>query len=100
MDRIRIKGGRSLQGSVPISGSKNASLPILAAAILIDGPILLRNVPHLKDIDNMLRILARLGVAYHRNPDGTLEVEARDKTVYQAPYDLVRTMRASFVVLG
>ncbi len=100
MDRIRIKGGRGLHGSVRISGSKNASLPILAAALLVDGPILLRNVPRLKDIDNMLRILARLGVWHQRNPDGSLEVQARDKTVYQAPYDLVSTMRASFVVLG
>ena len=100
MDRIRIRGGRSLQGSVDISGSKNASLPILAASILVDGPILLRNVPYLKAIDNMLRILGYLGVRYQRNPDGTLELEVRDRTMHQAPYDLVRTMRASFVVLG
>ena len=100
VDRIRIRGGRSLQGSVDISGSKNASLPILAASILVDGPILLRNVPYLKDIDNMLRILGHLGVRHQRNPDGTLELEVRDRTMHQAPYDLVRTMRASFVVLG
>lgn len=100
MDRIRIRGGRGLHGSVRVSGSKNSSLPILAATLLVDGPVLLRNVPRLKDIDNMLRILARLGVVHHWREDGALEVESRDKTIYTAPYDLVRTMRASFVVIG
>ncbi|MCA8944150.1 MAG: UDP-N-acetylglucosamine 1-carboxyvinyltransferase [Planctomycetes bacterium] len=100
MDRIRIRGGRELRGSVAISGSKNAALPILAAALVVDGPILLRNVPRLKDIDNMCRILASLGVRSDWQADGSLELEAVDKTQYCAPYDLVRTMRASFVVLG
>jgi len=100
VDRIRIKGGRELQGSVSISGSKNAVLPILASTILIDGPVLLRNVPRLKDVDGMCRILFRIGIRTHRRPNGDLEVEAVDKTRYKAPYDLVRTMRASFVMLG
>lgn len=100
MDRIRIRGGRQLRGSVTISGSKNAALPILAASLLVDGPIVLRNVPRLKDIDNMCRILAALGVRSERQKDGALVLEAIDKTQYCAPYDLVRTMRASFVVLG
>jgi UDP-N-acetylglucosamine 1-carboxyvinyltransferase len=100
VDRIRIRGGRGLKGSVRVSGSKNATLPILAAVLLIEGPVLLRNVPRLTDVDNMLRILGRLGVLWHWNEDGSLEVEARDKTLYLAPYDLVRTMRASFVLLG
>jgi len=100
MDRIRIRGGCGLGGTVRTSGSKNAALPILAASLLIDGPTLLRNVPRLKDIDNMLRILQRLGVKHRWTDDGSLEVRAVDKTVYTAPYDLVRTMRASFVVLG
>jgi UDP-N-acetylglucosamine 1-carboxyvinyltransferase len=100
LDRIRIKGGRELRGTVRISGSKNAALPILAATLMVDGPVLLRNVPHLKDIDNMCRILERLGMCCRWTGDGGLEVSARDKTVYQAPYDLVRTMRASFVMLG
>ena len=100
MDRIRIKGGRELRGDVRISGSKNAALPILAATLLVDGPVLLRNVPRLKDVDSMCRILERLGVRSERRPNGDLEVEAIDKTVYKAPYDLVRTMRASFVMLG
>jgi len=100
MDRIRIRGGRGLHGTVNVSGSKNAALPMLAATLLVDGPVLLRNVPRLKDIDNMLRILQRLGVKHRWTDDGSLEVRAVDKTVYAAPYDLVRTMRASFVVLG
>jgi len=100
VDRIRIKGGRELSGTVTISGSKNAALPILAATLMVDGPVLLRNVPRLKDIDNMCRILQRVGMNCHWTPTGELEVAAKDKTHYQAPYDLVRTMRASFVMLG
>ena len=100
LDRIRIRGGRGLGGSVRVSGSKNGALPILAASLLIDGPVLLRNVPRLTDVLNLLRILERLGVQYTWLDDSTLEIEAKDKTVYTAPYDLVRTMRASFVVLG
>lgn len=100
MDRIRIRGGRGLGGTVRVSGSKNGALPILAASLLIDGPVLLRNVPRLTDVDNLLRILARLGVWHQWRDDGALEIEAKDKTIYTAPYDLVRTMRASFVVLG
>ena len=100
MDRIRIRGGRGLRGSVRVSGSKNGALPILAAALLIDGPIVLRNMPRLTDVENLLRILGRLGVWHQWGEDGTLELEAKDKTLYVAPYDLVRTMRASFLVLG
>ncbi|MEC7584077.1 MAG: UDP-N-acetylglucosamine 1-carboxyvinyltransferase [Planctomycetota bacterium] len=100
MDRIRIRGGRDLGGSVRVSGSKNGALPILAATLLIDGPVVLRNVPRLTDVLNMLRILERLGVCHEWRDDGSLEIESRDKTLYEAPYDLVRTMRASFVVLG
>lgn len=100
MDRIRIRGGRQLGGTVSVSGSKNGALPILAASLLVDGPILLRNMPQLTDIMNLLRILGKLGVVHNWLPDGSLEIEARDKTLYTAPYDLVRTMRASFVVLG
>ncbi|MBL9079999.1 MAG: UDP-N-acetylglucosamine 1-carboxyvinyltransferase [Planctomycetes bacterium] len=100
MDRIRIRGGRDLRGTVRVSGSKNGALPILAASLLVDGPIRLRNMPRLTDVENLLRILGRLGVVHQWHDDGSLELEAKDKTVYTAPYDLVRTMRASFVVLG
>lgn len=101
MDRIRIKGGRQLHGDVRISGSKNATLPILAATILVDGPVLLRNVPQLKDVQQMCRILRGLGVECTPLDNGRdLAVEAVDKTRKKVPYDLVRTMRASFVTLG
>ena len=100
MDRIRIRGGRELSGEITVSGSKNASLPILAATLLVDGPVILRNVPRLKDIAVMTYLLERLGVRVERLPDGGLRVEAVDKTLYEAPYDLVRKMRGSFVVLG
>jgi UDP-N-acetylglucosamine 1-carboxyvinyltransferase len=100
MDRIRIHGGRDLRGEVRISGSKNSSLPILAATLLVDGPVLLRNVPHLKDIGNMCRILQHLGVRNERQSDGSLLMEVIDHEPFCAPYDLVRTMRASFVCLG
>ncbi len=100
MDRIRIRGGRELHGTIDVSGSKNSALPILAATILLDGPVLLRNVPRLKDIAVMIDLLQRLGVRMEWQPDGALRAEAIDKTFYEAPYDLVRRMRASFVVLG
>jgi UDP-N-acetylglucosamine 1-carboxyvinyltransferase len=100
LDRIRIRGGRGLRGTVRVSGSKNGALPILAASLLVDGPIVLRNMPRLKDVENLLRILGKLGVVHEWREDGALVLEAKDKTVYVAPYDLVRTMRASFVVLG
>lgn len=100
MDRIRVIGGRSLAGTVTTSGSKNSALPILAATLLVDGPMLLRNVPRLTDIDNMLRILELLGVRVGRRQNGDLELEVVDKTLSTAPYGLVRTMRASFFVLG
>ncbi|MEO0479490.1 MAG: UDP-N-acetylglucosamine 1-carboxyvinyltransferase [Planctomycetota bacterium] len=100
MDRIRIRGGRDLRGPIRVSGSKNAALPILAASLLVEGRVLLRNVPFLKDIDNMCRILERLGVRTERLADGGLYLETVDPEIIEAPYDLVRTMRASFVCLG
>ncbi|MEM7198696.1 MAG: UDP-N-acetylglucosamine 1-carboxyvinyltransferase [Planctomycetota bacterium] len=100
MDRIRIRGGRELNGSVSVSGSKNAALPLLAATLLTDESVLLRNVPRLKDIEVMIDLLSRLGMRFEWESDGALRAHALDKTLYEAPYDLVRRMRASFVVLG
>jgi UDP-N-acetylglucosamine 1-carboxyvinyltransferase len=100
METFVIEGGQPLSGTVRAAGNKNGALPILAASLLIDGPILLRNMPRLTDVENLLRILGKLGVVHRWGADGTLELEAKDKTLYEAPYDLVRTMRASFVVLG
>ena len=100
MDRIRIHGGRALHGTVQASGSKNAALPILAATLLVDGEVVLQGVPQLRDIENMIRLLQRLGMRVERRDNGDLYCVAKDKTLYEAPYDLVSTMRASFVVLG
>ena len=84
MDRIRIRGGRDLRRAVPISGSKNAALPIVAATILCDGPVVLRNVPQLKDIETMLHILRQLGVDNHREADGSLYFEVVDACIRDA----------------
>jgi len=100
MDKIRLQGGRRLEGRVWVSGSKNASLPILAASLLVDGPVWLENVPDLKDIDGMLHMLNLLGVRSEREADGALRVETVDESGIEAPYHLVRTMRASFCLLG
>ncbi|MCB9880738.1 MAG: UDP-N-acetylglucosamine 1-carboxyvinyltransferase [Planctomycetes bacterium] len=100
MEMIRIRGGATLSGSVSVSGSKNASLPILAACLLIDGPVILDGVPHLRDVDSMLQLLENLGVAWTRQADDSLLLEVQDDHEVRAPYHLVRTMRASFCLLG
>jgi UDP-N-acetylglucosamine 1-carboxyvinyltransferase len=100
MDKIRVVGGRSLEGTVRISGAKNASLPELCAALLTDQSIVLRNVPEVRDIRTLGRVLAALGAEVEFRIGGTVEVRARDLTSIEAPYDLVKTMRASVLVLG
>jgi UDP-N-acetylglucosamine 1-carboxyvinyltransferase len=99
MDKIVIKGGIPLKGSVSISGSKNASLPIMVAALLAPGKSILSNVPPLNDINTMGRLLAILGAKVDRKDD-TVTIDPAGLSKYEAPYDLVRTMRASFLVLG
>ncbi len=100
MDKLRIRGGRPLHGEVTISGAKNAALPILCASLLTQEKLILDNVPRLRDIGTTLRLLERLGVTY-RNGDSTrVELDASDITSREAPYDLVKTMRASILVLG
>lgn len=99
MDRLVIRGGARLRGEVSVSGAKNAVLPAMAAALLADGAVKLRNVPSLKDVDTMARLLKRLG-ADVRVAEGEASVSAAGLSNPEAPYDLVRTMRASFVVLG
>jgi len=99
MDKILIQGGRKLQGSVQISGAKNAALPILAAALLCDGNNTFTNVPDLKDIQSTLALLTHLGVRC-RMEDHTAHVDAGGLNNHEAPYDLVRKMRASILVLG
>jgi len=100
LDRILIRGGAQLKGDVSISGAKNAALPILAATVLCDGPVVLENVPNLVDIDSMDRILCCFGAETKREVGGIFRVDPRTLRWYEAPYDLVRKMRASFFVLG
>ncbi len=100
MDRFSIRGGVPLRGTVPISGSKNSTLALMAAALLTDDEVVLENVPRLRDVETMIRILEQLGVGVHWDGDGRLCVEKGSPTSTDAPYDLVRTMRASFMVLG
>jgi UDP-N-acetylglucosamine 1-carboxyvinyltransferase len=100
MDRIRIVGGRPLEGTVRLSGAKNASLPELCAALLTDAPVVLTNVPEVQDIRTMGRVLESLGGDVEFRVGGTVELKARAVTSVEAPYDLVKTMRASVLVLG
>ncbi|HVO11556.1 MAG TPA: UDP-N-acetylglucosamine 1-carboxyvinyltransferase [Vicinamibacteria bacterium] len=100
MDRIRIVGGRPLEGTVRLSGAKNASLPDLCAALLTDGPVVLTNVPEVRDTRTMGRVLEALGAAVDFRVGGTVEVKACTVSSVEAPYDLVKTMRASVLVLG
>jgi UDP-N-acetylglucosamine 1-carboxyvinyltransferase len=100
MDKLRITGGEPLDGSVRISGAKNAALPILAGTLLATRPATIRNVPHLRDVTTTLALLQTLGVRVTVGPDLTVEVDASAPTSYKAPYELVKTMRASILVLG
>lgn len=100
LEKLVIEGGKSLNGTVRISGAKNAALPILAATLLADGPCRIKNVPDLRDIDTSLKILKELGSKYERGKNGDITTEVVDESSHFAPYDLVRTMRASIVVLG
>lgn len=100
MDRLIINGGRQLEGAIPVSGSKNATLPIaVAAAILADSASVIHNVPNLNDIDSLCAVLEVLG-ATTKLENSTLYIEPGDRVAYEAPYDLVRKMRASIYVLG
>ncbi|NNC63386.1 MAG: UDP-N-acetylglucosamine 1-carboxyvinyltransferase [Gammaproteobacteria bacterium] len=100
MDRLEIRGGQRLEGEVYVSGAKNAALPILAAALLGDGPVMLEKVPHLNDVTTTVKLLRRLGVEIIFHDGVRLEVDARGVNDLVAPYELVKTMRASILVLG
>src|SRR3989338_6802833 len=99
MDKLVIEGGRALEGTVQISGAKNACLPILAAALLSDEKSIIRNVPALKDMSTMLKILRHLGVKAEQDKD-RITIDPKGYKRYPAPYELVSTMRASICVLG
>ena len=100
MDTFVIHGGPRLKGLVEISGSKNAALPILAAALLADGPSILRHVPDLADIRHMAVLLGELGAEVERDESGAMTLRVADESKSHARYDLVRKMRASICVLG
>ncbi|MGC6247258.1 UDP-N-acetylglucosamine 1-carboxyvinyltransferase [Bisgaard Taxon 45] len=100
MQKFRVYGQSRLRGSVNISGAKNAALPILFAAILAEEPVKLTNVPELKDIDTTLKILRKLGVLVERDTEGTVHLDASKIDHFVAPYELVKTMRASIWALA
>jgi len=99
MDKLQITGGRALAGEITISGAKNAALPILCASLLTSDAVELDNVPDLKDISTTLTLLARMGVTFER-PANRVSLQAAQLDSLEAPYDLVKTMRASILVLG
>jgi len=100
VDKLRITGGRPLSGEVRVSGAKNAALPIMAAALLTEQPLALENLPRLMDVRTMARLLAQMGVDVGAQEDGRLELRAGDIREPVAAYELVKTMRASVLVLG
>ena len=100
MDKLLIEGGTTLSGNVTISGAKNAALPILAGTLLATGKVVVSNVPHLKDVTTMLSLLQMMGVQVTVDDYLTVEIDASEVTSREAPYDLVKTMRASILVLG
>ena len=100
MQKLRINGGYSLNGEVNISGSKNAALPIMAACLLCSEEVALDNIPALRDINTMIRLITYMGVEISKTSDNTLKINAHRIKEKFAPYDLVKTMRASILVLG
>jgi UDP-N-acetylglucosamine 1-carboxyvinyltransferase len=100
VDKLVIQGDRRLDGELRISGAKNAALPILAATLLADEPVTIRNLPHLHDITTMIELLGCMGVALTVDEKLSIEVDATVITEFSAPYELVKTMRASILVLG
>jgi UDP-N-acetylglucosamine 1-carboxyvinyltransferase len=100
MDKLQIHGGIPLEGEIRISGSKNATLPILAACLLADGPVTVANVPHLQDVTTMIELLGFMGVSVTVDERMCIEVDASSIRQHFAPYQLVKTMRASILVLG
>jgi UDP-N-acetylglucosamine 1-carboxyvinyltransferase len=100
MNKLIIKGGIPLSGEVRISGSKNAVLPILAGTLLVDSPVIVRNVPHLHDVTTTMELLGRMGVSLTIGEKMSIEVDPSTLESTFAPYELVKTMRASILVLG
>ena len=100
MNKLLIAGGRPLNGQIHVSGAKNAALPIMCAALLSPDPLALSNVPSLMDVATMAKLLAQMGVEVERSPEGRMTLRAQSIGNPEAPYEMVRTMRASILVLG
>jgi UDP-N-acetylglucosamine 1-carboxyvinyltransferase len=100
VDKLLITGGATLSGKVSISGAKNAALPILAGTLLATRPVTVRNVPHLKDVTTTIALLQTMGVKVTIDEQTNVEVDAAEVSRLEAPYELVKTMRASILVLG
>jgi len=100
MEKLIIKGNNPLNGEIKISGAKNAALPILAASLLSDSPIQISNIPHLQDVTTIVSLLGQMGVRITLDERSNIEVNANKLESFHAPYELVRTMRASVLVLG
>jgi UDP-N-acetylglucosamine 1-carboxyvinyltransferase len=100
LDKLQIRGGVPLDGDVRISGAKNATLPILAGALLADGPVTIGNVPHLQDVTTMIELLGRMGAGVTVDERMRIEVDPTTTRETFAPYELVKTMRAAILVLG
>ncbi|MCK5339747.1 MAG: UDP-N-acetylglucosamine 1-carboxyvinyltransferase, partial [Desulfobulbaceae bacterium] len=100
MDKLVIEGGHPLHGEISISGAKNAALPLIAATLLAPGEYRLRNVPDLRDTRTILVLLETFGVTWKRDEEDVLRINSENLTGCEASYDLVKTMRASVLVLG
>ena len=100
MNKILVTGGKPLKGDVAVSGAKNSALPLMAASLLTPEPLRLSNVPHLKDIETMKELLMGLGVEVVGPSKGEMKLRAAQVVNTEAPYELVKTMRASVLVLG
>ncbi|MFZ9554611.1 MAG: UDP-N-acetylglucosamine 1-carboxyvinyltransferase [Limnohabitans sp.] len=100
MDKLLIRGGRTLHGMVEVAGAKNAALPELCAALLTDQPVVFDNVPRLQDVSTMLKLLTNMGVRVERTEHGQVSLDASALERAEAPYELVKTMRASVLALG
>ncbi|MBX9817011.1 MAG: UDP-N-acetylglucosamine 1-carboxyvinyltransferase, partial [Burkholderiaceae bacterium] len=100
MDKLLIRGGNTLQGEVLISGAKNAALPELCATLLTAEPVTLLNVPRLQDVSTMLTLIRNMGVLVEQGADGSVHINAGPLSAPEAPYELVKTMRASVLALG
>lgn len=100
MEKFLINGGNALSGEISVSGAKNAVLPIIAGTILLDSPVVIKNVPKLQDVSSIVELMGGMGVQLVMNDNGSIEIDSRAMHTFIAPYELVKKMRASILVLG